>query len=54
MLFSCENHVEEALEEALEDEGLPPDFEILPPEVRTSKKCFFCHEQATYQVTPRS
>lgn len=51
MIYSCQEHAEVALEEALEDEGLPPKFEKISTEVHTSKKCFICKEQAVYHVT---
>ncbi|MCE7790875.1 CxxH/CxxC protein [Salipaludibacillus sp. CUR1] len=50
MVYSCATHAEEAIEEALTDEGLPPDLERLPEDKTVLEKCFICNEQAVYQV----
>ncbi|WP_280771238.1 CxxH/CxxC protein [Salipaludibacillus daqingensis] len=51
MIYSCPEHSEEAIEEAIEDGGLPPIFEKIQTELHPSKKCFICNEKAVYQVT---
>lgn len=50
MIYSCQEHAEEAIEEALEDEGFSPIFEKIPKEVSTSNRCFICNAPAVYQV----
>ncbi|WP_416148032.1 CxxH/CxxC protein [Salipaludibacillus sp. HK11] len=54
MIYSCYEHAEEAIEEALEDGGLPPIFEKMSPEITIQRKCFLCKKNAVYQVTPLS
>ncbi|TVP84059.1 MAG: CxxH/CxxC protein [Alkalicoccus sp.] len=46
MVYSCIEHIEEALEEVLEDEGPPPVME----EALNGKPCFICGRKAAYQV----
>jgi CxxH/CxxC protein (TIGR04129 family) len=46
MVYSCIEHIEEALEEVLEDDGPPPVME----EAQAGKTCFICGREAVYQV----
>lgn len=48
--YCCGNHIEEALEETLEDGGLPPDFQKIIPGAQGEIRCFICLNQAVYKV----
>lgn len=50
MLFSCAEHVEEGLEEVIEDEGPPPKMEKVSVETQKEAACFICHEKAVYCI----
>lgn len=54
MIYSCNEHVNEAIEEALTDEGLPPILEVVSFDVKQSEKCFLCHGQAVYKVNEQN
>ncbi|GEL08974.1 CxxH/CxxC protein [Salisediminibacterium halotolerans] len=49
MLYSCAEHIGEALEECVEDGGLPPEME----KTDRDEACFFCGEKAAYVVEKR-
>lgn len=49
-IFSCKEHVEEAIEEAIEDEGLPPELAVVTERYKAEKKCFICEKSPTYMV----
>ncbi|MCR6098850.1 CxxH/CxxC protein [Salipaludibacillus agaradhaerens] len=53
-IYCCEEHVNEGLEESLSDEGLPPKFERISMEKSSLQKCFICHSEADYKITPMS
>ncbi|AOM81437.1 hypothetical protein BBEV_0041 [Salisediminibacterium beveridgei] len=48
--YCCEEHIEEALEETLEDGCLPPDFQNIVPGAHGEIRCFICLKQAVYKV----
>ncbi|SDN97094.1 CxxH/CxxC protein [Alkalicoccus daliensis] len=47
MIYSCEAHVEEGLEEVLIDEGPPPAMEKTSA---AEEPCFLCGKKAVYQI----
>ncbi|WP_147422006.1 CxxH/CxxC protein [Salipaludibacillus neizhouensis] len=49
-IFSCKEHVEEAIEEAIDDEGFPPELALVPEQEKTEKVCFICEHSSTYMV----
>lgn len=48
--YCCEEHIEEALEETLQDGALPPDFEKIIPGAHGDIRCFLCLKTAVYKV----
>ena len=51
MIYSCAEHAGEALEETLEDGGLPPEIEhIASLEAPSFPYCFLCTRRAVYAV----
>lgn len=48
--YCCDEHLDEAIEESLEDGGLPPDIEKLIGGVQGDVRCFMCLQQATHKV----
>lgn len=48
MIYSCEEHIEEGLEEVLVDEGAPPEMEKVSS---AQENCFLCGKKAAYQIT---
>ncbi|NJP37954.1 CxxH/CxxC protein [Alkalicoccus luteus] len=47
MVYSCKEHVEEALDETLTDGGPPP---VLTETDREEAHCFICGKPALFQV----
>lgn len=50
MIFCCEEHAEEGLEEVLENEGPPPDMKKIPADLPPQGVCFICEKKAVYQI----
>lgn len=51
--FSCENHINHALDIVVAETGDFPILEKLNEEERLSTKCAHCEEQATYVVSSK-
>ncbi|PRO64536.1 CxxH/CxxC protein [Alkalicoccus urumqiensis] len=49
MIYSCEDHIEEAIEETLTDGGAPPEMEKLAG-THDGETCFLCAAPAAYYV----
>lgn len=49
-IYSCNDHVEEAIEEAIEDGGLPPELEKVTEDFQDKKTCFICDSVPIYIV----
>ncbi|CAM3809212.1 CxxH/CxxC protein [Alkalicoccus chagannorensis] len=47
MIYSCKEHIEEGLEEVIEDGGPPPELEETADHGHT---CFLCPEAAAYRI----
>ncbi|QKS73087.1 CxxH/CxxC protein [Paenalkalicoccus suaedae] len=50
IIYSCTEHIEEALEECLEDGSLPPHMEKLAEVAEEKWTCFLCEAEADYKV----
>lgn len=51
--FSCENHINHALDKFVAETGDFPILEKLKDEEKLSTKCTHCEEQATYVVSSK-
>ncbi len=49
--YSCENHIEHALDMVVAETESFPVMEILEEEEKLSTKCSYCEELATYLVS---
>ncbi|WP_147802552.1 CxxH/CxxC protein [Alkalicoccus halolimnae] len=50
MVYSCKEHIEEALEEVLEDGAPPPELDLINAAQAAEQVCFICGERAEYNV----
>ncbi|MFC4619670.1 CxxH/CxxC protein [Camelliibacillus cellulosilyticus] len=51
MPYCCLEHVELALEAAIDETQLAPEMEVLPVAKRLSTRCDYCDQPAIYLVT---
>ena len=49
--YSCENHIDHALDMFVAEFEKFPDLEKLSEDEKLSTKCTYCEEQATYVVS---
>ncbi|WP_216830167.1 CxxH/CxxC protein [Alkalihalobacterium elongatum] len=49
--FSCEEHVDLAMEHIIDECEAAPNMEILSDEQKLSTTCSFCEEHPTYSIT---
>jgi CxxH/CxxC protein (TIGR04129 family) len=49
--YSCENHIDHALDMFVAETEQFPVMELLTGEEKLSTKCSYCEEQATYIVS---
>ena len=50
-IYSCETHIDHALDMFVAETGQFPIMELLKEEEKLSTKCSYCDEQATYIVS---
>lgn len=50
-IYSCQTHIEHALDVFVAETKEVPIMEILSEEEKLSTKCSFCEEEATYVVS---
>ena len=50
MLYSCEEHIDIALDEQVDESGLPPELNKIANSAQLSTPCTFCKEPAIYVV----
>ncbi|UCZ53219.1 CxxH/CxxC protein [Bacillus shivajii] len=51
MIYSCKEHIDIAIEEAIDENGMPPQLEEVLNDKEFSTVCFMCEEQAKYKVS---
>ena len=51
--YSCENHIDHALDMFVAETEQFPIMEMLSEEEKLSTKCAYCEEQATYIVSSK-
>ncbi|MDG5789435.1 CxxH/CxxC protein [Evansella sp. AB-P1] len=51
MVYSCENHIDEAIEEVVDQTGLPPQLELVDGKLGENQTCFLCGESAKYVIS---
>ncbi|MFA9556273.1 CxxH/CxxC protein [Evansella sp. AB-rgal1] len=50
-MYSCEKHVEIALDEVIDEHEMPPEIELVQSQERISNRCSFCEEEAKYKIS---
>nr|WP_236939302.1 CxxH/CxxC protein [Evansella clarkii] len=50
MYYSCEEHVDIALDEQVDDSGMPPELKKIEQNEELSTTCSFCEKPAIYAV----
>ncbi|WP_185819903.1 CxxH/CxxC protein [Salibacterium salarium] len=50
MIFTCIEHSDRALDDALEKTGEPPNMEKISDESNKSTSCSYCKNQAVYKI----
>ena len=49
-IYSCEIHIDQALDELISKEEVFPIMEAVPDKQKLSTKCTYCNESALYVV----
>ena len=49
-IYSCQTHIDQALEELISKEEVYPIMEAVPESEKLSTKCTYCNESALYVV----
>ncbi|WAA09561.1 CxxH/CxxC protein [Fervidibacillus albus] len=50
-IYSCEEHVEYALEEVVNEEGMPPTLKRIESGILSTKRCAYCGKPSVYIVS---
>ncbi|SDZ65460.1 CxxH/CxxC protein, BA_5709 family [Evansella caseinilytica] len=51
MIYCCQEHVDAAIEDVVDETQLPPQLELLTEEEKLSTPCSYCEVQANYKVS---
>ncbi|MDQ0257595.1 CxxH/CxxC protein (TIGR04129 family) [Evansella vedderi] len=51
MYYSCIEHIEVAMEEVIDESGMPPELTFIDEKLKSSTTCSFCNEQAKYKIS---
>ncbi|WP_096186051.1 CxxH/CxxC protein [Evansella halocellulosilytica] len=51
MFYSCDEHIDIALEEAIDEREMPPEIVKVSEEEKLSTTCFMCEKTAGYKVS---
>ncbi|WP_081457360.1 CxxH/CxxC protein [Evansella cellulosilytica] len=51
MYYSCKDHIDIAMEEMVDETGMPPDLQLVNEAEKEERHCSFCNSEATYKIS---